>query len=98
MVVAVRPAECQMVRVANIGIVESEAVADAVIGQLDEGPEFVGDFAGVEEAHLLRKEQVAVLGQRARDARCPAAPCSCAYRRSAAIRLMGGMELSASVS
>src|ERR1700731_4011746 len=56
-----------MVSVANVRIVESEAVSDAVVGQLDERPQAVGDLAGVKEAHLLRKEQVAILGERAID-------------------------------
>src|SRR5579859_1712065 len=56
-----------MVRVANIRIVESEAVSHAIVGQLDERAQAVGDLAGVKKARLLRKEQIAVLCQRAAD-------------------------------
>src|ERR1700730_6385229 len=54
-----------MVCVANVGIVESEAVSHAVVGKLDERAQAVGDLAGVKKAHLLRKEQIAVLRHRA---------------------------------
>src|SRR5579863_7181124 len=56
-----------MVCVANVRVVESEAVSHAVVGQLDECAQAVGDLAGVKETHLLRKEQIAILCQCALD-------------------------------
>ncbi len=63
-----RPAaDIDVPRVAHIRIVESELVGGAVIGELHEGAEIVGDLAGVEKARLLREQHVAVLGERTLD-------------------------------
>lgn len=41
--------------IADIGVVEPEVILRAVVGQLDKCPEAIGNFARIEEAHLLRK-------------------------------------------
>ena len=68
-VVVVRASERQVVRVAKIRIVESEMILVAIVGQLHERTEAVGDLARVEETHLLLH--------------CPATQSSCECRKSA---------------
>ncbi len=53
--------------VADVRIVEAEMIPDAIVGELHERAESVGDLARIEKAHLLRKNQVPVLGERAVD-------------------------------
>src|SRR5271163_4927292 len=56
-----------MVRVAHVGVIESEAISNAVVGQLYESPQAVGNFTGVKKAHLLGEEEVPILGKSAAD-------------------------------
>src|ERR1700721_3120710 len=67
MVIAICATKRKMVRIANIGVVEPEVVGHAVVGQLYERPQAVGNLTGVEKTHLFWKEQIAVLGERALD-------------------------------
>src|SRR5271163_1713880 len=56
-----------MVRVAHIGVIEPKAIAHAIVSQLNESPQAIGDFTGVKEARLLGEEEVTILGKCAAD-------------------------------
>src|SRR5271167_1574733 len=54
-------------RVTHIGVIESEAISDAVVRQLYESAQAVGNFTGVKEAHLLGEQKVTILGKSTAD-------------------------------
>ena len=55
--IAVRASERQVMGIANIGIVYPKMIGDAVVSQLYERAEVVGDFASVKQAGLLREKR-----------------------------------------
>src|SRR5665213_1955301 len=60
-VISVSTAEGPMMSISDVGVVEPEVIPGAVVSQLDECPEPIGNLARVEKARLLRKEQIAIL-------------------------------------
>src|SRR5580704_1819930 len=56
-----------MMSISDVGVVEPEVIPSAIVSQLEKCPEPIGNFARIEKARLLRKEQVAIPSQCARD-------------------------------
>src|SRR5471032_307121 len=52
--------------ITNIGIVYPKMIGDAIVSQLNEGPEFIRDFTRIKETRLVRKQNLPIFSKRAR--------------------------------